>query len=53
MEYLERKYKCVKCGRPTINNQTIGSHCHICWDELIVTIILMPIHNNLKKWLEK
>jgi len=53
MEYPERKYKCVKCGSPTINNQAIGSHCHICWDELTVTVIEMPIDQNLRKWLAK
>lgn len=53
MEYPKRKYKCVKCGRSTINNQVIGSHCYICWDELCVTVIEMPINQNLREWLAK
>lgn len=52
MNFPKRKYKCVKCGCPTINNQVVGSYCPICWDELIVTKIDMPIFQNLRKWLK-
>ena len=50
-EIPKRKYKCVKCGVTTYNNQRIGPHCHICWDELCNTVIEMPIQYNLEKWL--
>lgn len=52
-EIPKRKYKCVKCGVATYNNQIIGSHCKICWQELAITEIQPPIQCNTKKWLDK
>lgn len=52
MAYLKKKYRCVKCGVRTINNQTVGSHCSYCWDNFVVTTTIeMPIDQNLRKWL--